>query len=283
MLQRVADITAHTEDHEALAAACEVGVGLCTIVGIEGSFSRRIGAQLAVLADGSTVGSLADGCLEAQLASDIRNLTEAEVIRYGAGASTIDFRLPCGGGLDILLDPAPDRVACRRVIGELADRKPARLALPHSSILTERVYLPALRIAAFGEGPELGFLGDLAQAMGIDVEIYDKSRLSLGQQAADCPLDEWTAALFLFHDHEWEMPLIAQVLASEVFFVGAQGGENARISRALELAGQGLPEEQIARVRSPVGLIPTCKTPAALALSALAEVVAQYERLRDQA
>ena len=62
------------EDHAALVAACEPGVGLCTIVGIEGSFSRRLGAQLAVLPDGTTVGSLSDGCLEAQLATDMLSL-----------------------------------------------------------------------------------------------------------------------------------------------------------------------------------------------------------------
>ncbi|MEG3597108.1 MAG: XdhC family protein, partial [Pseudomonadota bacterium] len=86
-------------DRAALSAACEPGVGLCTIVGIEGSFSRKVGAQLAILPDGSTVGSLSDGCLEAQLASDMRTMTAAQVRRYGAGAQAIDFRLPCGGGL----------------------------------------------------------------------------------------------------------------------------------------------------------------------------------------
>ncbi|MEC7533929.1 MAG: XdhC family protein, partial [Pseudomonadota bacterium] len=83
-------------DHAALSAACEPGVGLCTIVGIEDSFSRKLGAQLAILPDGSTVGSLSDGCLEAQLASDMRTVTAAQVRRYGAGAQAIDFRLPCG-------------------------------------------------------------------------------------------------------------------------------------------------------------------------------------------
>jgi len=41
------------DDRAALRAACEPGVGLCTIVGIEGSFSRRLGAQLAVGPDGT--------------------------------------------------------------------------------------------------------------------------------------------------------------------------------------------------------------------------------------
>tara|TARA_B100000678_G_scaffold290951_1_gene305539 strand:+ start:994 stop:1845 length:852 start_codon:yes stop_codon:yes gene_type:complete len=271
------------EDHAALAAACDEGVGLCTIVGIEGSFSRRLGAQLAILPDGSTIGSLADGCLEAQLAADIRRIERPEIIRYGRGSGTIDFRLPCGGGLDILLDPEPKRAACRRATDRLAERQPAQLVLPGVSPLARRSYIPALAIAAFGEGPELEAFAALASAMGIAVRCEDKGGLALGQRATNCRFDRWTAALLLFHDHEWELALLEQALESDAFYIGAQGGENARIARALALAGRGVAEESIARVRSPVGLIASCKTPETLALSALAEIVAQYERLLDSA
>ena len=93
----------------------------------------------------------------------------------------------------------------------------------------------------------------------------------------------WTAVLLLFHDHEWELPLLEQALASDAFYIGAQGGENARIARTLGLARRGLAEEQVARIHSPLGVIPSCKTPQALALSALGQVVAHYERLHDTA
>ena len=118
------------EDHIALFTACEAGVGLCTIVGIDGSFSRRIGAQLAILPDGTTAGSLSDGCLEAQLASDMQDSFVPRIVRYGRGSSKVDFLLPCGGGLDILLDPAPDREECRRAFLFLQNRHPYKLALP---------------------------------------------------------------------------------------------------------------------------------------------------------
>ncbi len=283
MLQTTTRTAPATDDHVALAAACDHGVGLCTIVGIEGSFSRRMGAQLAVLPDGSTLGSLADGCLEAQLASDMRELKAPTVIRYGRGSDVIDFRLPCGSGLDILLDPAPDRTACRRAIESLNNRTPANLRLPNVSPLQNRNYIPALRIAAFGEGPELQKLDALAHALDISLDCHEKDRLSLGQRAKDCQLDRWTAALLLFHDHEWELPLLEQALDSEAFYIGAQGGENARVARTMALTQRGVAEEQIARIRSPIGLIPSCKTPASLALSAISEIVAQYEWLHAAA
>lgn len=279
MLAELDRVAAPGDDHAALAAASSKGVGLCTVVGIEGSFSRRLGAQLAVPPDGTPIGDLSDGCLEAQLASDIREVQRPTVVRYGYGSPRIDFRLPCGGGLDILLDPSPDRTACVDAAAALARREPARLALPAVSPLAERRYIPSLRIVAFGEGPELESLARLALAMGIELDRFDKDRLTLGQAASDCRFDRWSAALLLFHDHEWELPLLEQALCGEAFYVGAQGGENARIARALALGGRGVAEEDIAKIRSPVGLIPACKTPASLALSALAEVVGQYERM----
>jgi xanthine dehydrogenase accessory factor len=51
----------HEEDQAALRFAAAHGTALCTIVGFDGSFSRRLGAQLAIQFDGRTVGSLADG------------------------------------------------------------------------------------------------------------------------------------------------------------------------------------------------------------------------------
>lgn len=279
MLGEIARRAVLDEDHRALAAACKPGTGLCTIVDIEGSFSRRLGAQMAVLSTGDTVGSLADGCLEAQLSADIRSLDRPAISRYGRGSPKIDFRLPCGGGLDILLDPAPDRDACRNALAHLSNREPARLALPEISPLAERRYLPALQLVAMGEGPELQGLERLAHAMGIAIDARTKERLALGRPAPDCTFDPWTALVLMFHDHEWEPALLKQALAGDAFYIGAQGGENARIERSLTLAARGVCEEQIARIRSPVGLIPACRTPDALAISVLAEIVGQYERI----
>ena len=275
--------TVRDEDHLALAAACQPEVGLCTIVGIEGSFSRRLGAQLAVLPDGSTIGDLADGCLESQLAAEMAQCSKRRVVRYGRGSSRIDFRLPCGGGLDILLDPAPDREACRSALQALRGRRPVRLALQSGEVLKNRSYLPSLQLVVLGEGPELDAVASLCSTMNIDVGMFSKDDLALGQPAQNVDYDPWTACLLLFHDHEWELALLEQALASDAFYVGAQGGEKARSNRTLALTARGVPEEHIARLTSPVGLMPACKSPRTLALSALSEIVGRYEQLRASA
>lgn len=269
-------------DHAALLAVAARGGALCTVVGIEGGFSRRVGAQLAVLDDGSIIGSLADDCLEKQLASDVAGLSGPVVHRYGAGSPFIDFRLPCGGGIDILLDPSPDRDACAKVAADLAARRASSLPLPKNPLLARRDYIPALALDLIGSGPEVECLAQLSKAMALPTRILRKDDLSLGR-APDYPApDRWTATVLLFHDHEWEGAILAHALSGSGFYIGAQGGRQARLGRMERLRQLGLSDEDIARVRGPVGAIPSCREPDILAISIMAEIMAEYERLRDK-
>jgi xanthine dehydrogenase accessory factor len=267
-----------TDDRAALRAACEPGVGLCTVVGIDGSFSRRVGAQLAVGPDGEITGSLADGCLERQLASEIAAASGPLVKRFGAGSDLIDFRLPCGSGLDVLIDPAPDRAALRQTAARLDRREEAALPLP-SERLPERRYIPPLRLLLFGEGPELRALVALAHAAGVEADAHGKDALSLGRRPAGLSADPWTAVVLLFHDHEWEQAILEWALDTPAFLIGAQGGLEARRTRIERLAARGAAPDQLARIRSPVGAIARSREPGVLALSVLAEIVGEYEAL----
>lgn len=264
-------------DHAALRAACAPGVALCTIVGIDGSFSRRRGAQIAVRPDGSVVGDLADTCLERQLASDVRSAAGPQVSRFGKGSPIIDFRLPCGGGLDILIDPSPNRAAIRCATDDLAARKPASLPLPDNPLLADRRYVPSLRICAIGEGAELDSLATIGAAAGIEIETVVKRRLSLGRPPKLEIPDRWTAIVLLFHDHEWEAPLLAHALQSDAFYIGAQGGKIARVERTELLRRDGFDDVQLARVKSPIGQMSGSRTPQTLALSILSDVLSRYE------
>lgn len=266
-------------DQAALRAACEPGVGLCTITHIEGSFSRRLGAQLAVHGDGSVTGSLADGCLEQELAREIAAGGERRLIRYGAGSPKIDFRLPCGGGLDILIDPDPDRTACAEAVVQLDARQEAALALPDPSPLAQRRYVPDLRLILFGEGPELAAMAQVAQASGIMVESHsrDDADMALGQVPNHLSADRWTAIVLLFHDHEWERAILQWALTTPAFLIGAQGGAPARAAREAELVALGFASEQVARIASPIGTVKHSREPLGLALSALAGIAGEFE------
>lgn len=277
------------DDSEALFAAARSGAALCTVVGIEGSWSRRLGAQLAVLPDGSTRGSLADGCLERALAEAARGASEPQVLRYGRGSSFLDIRLPCGSAIDVLVEPAPRLAPLAAAADALERREPAELVLADGlGAPFVRRYLPRLRLLILGSGPEVAALARLARAQGAEAIIAAPRgeggdvALSLGQAPVlPAPLvpDAWTAIIVLFHDHEWERDLIPWALGTPAFYVGAQGGAAVRESRLERLAGAGLGQEAARRLRSPIGLFAGARTPSVLALSILAEVVAGYESL----
>lgn len=274
------------------AAASDERTALCTLVGLEGSFSRRIGAQIAIDVEGNTVGSLSDGCLERQLATEARTARETgerRLLRFGAGSPMIDFRLPCGSGLDILIDPAPGRAALADAVGRIGRREEASIALPLPAdaapgLITRRRYIPPMGIVAFGEGPELSAFRDLAAAMGIAVQTLSPQgqaggTLALGRVPQGPAVDAWTAILLLFHDHEWERTLLHWSLETPAFYIGAQGGATARDARKAQLLDDGLAAETIARLRSPIGLIAGARDPQVLAVSVMAEIVAAYEML----
>ncbi len=293
---------ARWRDDAALRAAADGPAALCTVTHIDGSFSRRTGAQLAIRADGSFAGDLADGCLEAALAQAAARLRDAEspraMLRYGAGSPNIDFRLPCGGGLDVMVDAAPDRAQCQEAVRALDARRPAALSWPRdggpmeagdpgkssgiSGIGFNRLYAPPLRLLLLGAGPEMDAAAQLGSSMGLIVETLaplggNGGSLALNRAPQDVAVDPWTAILLLFHDHEWERTLIPWALHTPAFFIGAQGGAQARTARSdmLETLGYDAPTRR--RVHSPVGLIARARDPMVLALSALSEIVAEYE------
>ena len=267
-------------------------IALCTVVGIEGAFSRRVGAQLAVSAEAPVAGTLADGCLENQLVKEARQARDEgrpRLLRFGRGSPVIDFRLPCGAGIDVLVDPAPDRAACCLAVDALTARRPASLALPlpkdaPSRLLRTRPYAPGLRLLVFGEGPEMACVGQLARAAGLIVDEFGKQGsgaegLALGGRPEGAAVDAWSAILLLFHDHEWEQAILHWALEGPAFYIGAQGGRAARESRLAQLAGSGWGPEHLSRIRSPIGMIPSAREPAILAVSALAAIMAEYERV----
>ena len=275
-------------DHDALEYAAGNEAALCTIVGIEGSFSRRVGAQLAVGRDGTLAGDMADKCLDSELANRAKAAFadgRTRLLRYGEGSPFIDFRLPCGSGLDILVDPAPDRAGLQNCIAELAARREAALplALPANApprLAAERRYIPALRLLLLGAGAECAALARLAKAQGIEVDWREAGQgLSLNQVPTDLAADPWTAVLLLFHDHEWEFALLDWALGTPTFYIGAQGGAPAREARLERLRDAGHSEADLARIHSPVGLIPQARDSQVLALSVLAEIVGAYEKL----
>ena len=80
--------------------------------------------------------------------------------------------------------------------------------------------------------------------------------------------------VLLSHDYKYDLPVLRAVLASDAAYVGCLG--SARRGKAMLefLADEGVPTEQLARVRIPVGLDIGARSAAEIALSVLAEALA---------
>jgi len=85
---------------------------LATVVSTAGSTYRKAGARMLIMADGSYLGLLSGGCMEADLASHARQVIEAgapRAIEYDMrGPDDVLFGLGagCEGAMRILLEPA---------------------------------------------------------------------------------------------------------------------------------------------------------------------------------
>ena len=86
-------------------------VALATLIGVEGSSYRAVGARILIDADGSYVGTVSGGCLEAEIVRKAQWLVRhgAHVERYSTlfdDTAEIPYGLGCGGTVDVLLEPA---------------------------------------------------------------------------------------------------------------------------------------------------------------------------------
>lgn len=280
-----APIVTVTEGDIPLRSLLAGGRALALIVGVEGTSYRPVGAGMAVDAEGRRSGNLSSGCIDEDVALHAqRALEDGEMrrLRYGAGSPFADLALPCGGGLDILILPAPDLAAVTRAGAALDARREAELAVPG---LTLRI-LPELRVLVFGKGPEAATFAGLVRLAGYEVQLFSPEAMDIPSdvQAARMTGPRWpegvevdarTAVTLFFHDHDWEPPLLAAALASPAFYIGAQGSFRARQARHAALAAAGVPADQIARLAEPFGLIPSARDARTLAVGVLADVVAR--------
>ncbi len=87
-------------------------------------------------------------------------------------------------------------------------------------------------------------------------------------------LDAFTAVAALTHDPKIDDSALAAALRAECFYVGALGSRKTQGKRIDRLRVLGLDERQVARIRGPIGLAIGAQSPAEIAVSILAEIIA---------
>lgn len=287
----------------ALIAAEKPGV-LAMITGVDGPSYRPLGARMAVLWDGQRIGTLSSGCIENDIAlhaAEALAKNTPRTIRYGTGSPYPDITLPCGGGLEITLIPAPDLEVLQAAHEAAENRQHFRAALEVGSgrlrILGQNdasrdftfSITPDPAFYIFGKGPEASTFAALAASTGYphllispDDETLEIARragsqtrhITSAKMPEDLTPDRWSAVVLFFHDHEWEPPILAQALETEAFYIGAQGSQRAAATRRSALVSAGVSESKLNRLRGPIGLVASARDARTLSVSVLAEVLA---------
>jgi xanthine dehydrogenase accessory factor len=86
-------------------------------------------------------------------------------------------------------------------------------------------------------------------------------------------VDQRTAICVLTHDPKFDVPLLKVALKTEAGYIGAMGSRRTHDDRMAKLRDAGVPEEQLARLRSPIGLDVRARTPEETAVSIAAELI----------
>ncbi|MBT0956598.1 XdhC family protein [Alphaproteobacteria bacterium KMM 3653] len=277
---------------------------LITSLAIEGGAAREVGSLALVEAGGQMTGYLSNGCIDRDIqhhALEALTTGRKKLIRYGDGSRYVDLKLPCGGALTVLIDPDPDTALLTRAAEALHARQSVQLTFtapedgPDHSALTRRfTYTPQHRLVLAGRGAIFRSMAQLGHATGYDLHLLspDTEDIAATEHLASAParhltspnapqelmmLDSHSAFITLFHDHEWEPALLRAALDTPARFIGSLGSRRTHETRKDTLRALDVPAAALARLRGPIGLVPSLRDASSIAVSALAEVTAALQ------
>jgi xanthine dehydrogenase accessory factor len=200
--------------------------------------------------------------------------------------------LPCGGEIDVFLEPYGGAPAIERgtsyvvVEGDDAGRRWTEAERVQTG-LRENVFAEAIgpppRLVAVGAGDIAEALCALAKPLGWRTVVVDP-RAGLANRervpSADEILVAWpdeidvdpeTALVSLVHEERIDIPALRKGVEGGAFYVGALGARRAQEKRAEKLG------DVASKVRGPVGLDLGGETPAEIALEIVGEILAAHK------
>jgi len=288
-------------------------VALVTVARTWGSSPRPAGAWLALRDDGFVQGSVSGGCIEDDLIERMRNGkiagTQPFALTYGVTKEEATrFGLPCGGTLELVIEPSPDleqlaafgkRIAAGQLVVRAVDVRSGVVSYDdghRGSVVQWRdeklttIHGPRWRLIIIGAGQISRYLAEMALPLDYEVVVCDpreeysrewqvpgaKIRTDMPDDAmVALELDPNSAVVALTHDPKLDDLALLEALKSPAYYVGALGSRNnaeARRARLLEHFDVSL--EEVNRLRGPVGLPIGSRTPPEIAVAILAELTA---------
>lgn len=233
---------------------------LATIINVRGSIPSFQTAKMLVRDDGSLVGTIGGGCVEADVWQAAREVMEQEkprTLTFNLNENPKDDTgLVCGGTLEIYIEPI----------------------------------LPTSVIYLFGAGHVAASVYKVATLAGFEVVVVDDREAyanrerfpqareviarDFEQAMAELTPSESSFIVIATRGHRDDMRVLRWAVQTRAGYVGMIGSRRKTITIYKELENEGMSPELFARVASPIGLEIGALTPEEIAVSVVAELIA---------
>jgi xanthine dehydrogenase accessory factor len=233
---------------------------LATIVEVRGSIPSYESAKLLVREDGSLVGTIGGGCVEAEVWNAAREVMQTEQPRrltfnLGQGA-TYDNGLICGGQLDVFVEPV--------------------LPIPHAFI--------------FGGGHISKSLSKVATLAGFATVVVDNRESFANHERfpeavavhtaeyeevfPQLPINETSYVIIVTRGHRDDMRVLKLALSTPARYLAMIGSKRKVLNVIRELEKEGIARSAFEKVHAPMGLDIGAISPEEIAISVTAEMIA---------
>ena len=335
-----------------MAEALEKGldVVLATIVSQSGSTPRTAGTRMLILPDGSIVGTIGGGIVEARVmeaAADVRQSDKPRQMSFdlNRAGKQDDLDVICGGRLTVILEvirSTPENINLYRdrylylrqgmpsmVISSLAGDQQADAPLERCLLTNGNITqgsmsspesvmktLPRLAVKQrvpfiadvdgrqflvdppfacgtvfiFGAGHVAYQLAKLTAMVNFRTVVLDDRRAFANRQRfpdADevivlenfdhalksVVIDSDAYIVIVTRGHSHDKTVLAQALATDAGYIGMIGSRAKRDAIYSQLKAEGVDQDDLNKVKSPIGMAIKAETPQEIAVSIIAELI----------
>jgi xanthine dehydrogenase accessory factor len=236
---------------------------LATVVSGEKGVPGKTGFRMLVYPDGTSLGTVGGGLLEAKVreealrclherASRLLEFTLDEQSAAGIGAI-------CGGAVKIFVEPILGASTVYIFGG-------GHIALP----LAEFCKALEFAVVVIDDREEFANVKRFPMADEVKLGVFVEATKSIDFHADD-------SVVIVTHEHQHDEVVLKECLSKKTLpgYIGMIGSKAKVAATFSNLKQQGLSEQLPARVNAPIGLNIGARTPAEIALSIMAEIIAQ--------
>lgn len=231
---------------------------LCTIVTSRGSTPRHTGSKMLVYPDGAIIGTVGGGEMENRVIAEARQAIRdgrPRMLNYDMVDPKRGDPGVCGGQVEVFVEPLQ----------------------------------PTPTIVVIGAGHVGRAVASLGKWLGYRVVVNDDrsgfctpEAVPGGDEYIPTTMDElpkhmeinpWTYLVLTTRGMNVDVAGLPALLNSDAGYIGLIGSNRRWASARKAMLAQGVPAEQLERVRSPIGLELNAETPEEIAISILAEII----------